>query len=331
MRYKSFFLTSIFLQVMTYALFSSTASADQPLRFGVALEGLPDTPMVIRGVENDLNIPITIVNIFLQWPATPDAGEFPLKAANMVSEHGAILVLTWEPMFLINDKEVTIPSEKIISGGWDGYIKRFARAAATWGGPCIIRFGHEMNLARYHWGGDAAEFGPASPSRYRLMFRHVVTLIRQAGASNVRFAFCPNIDSIPSPANAPDAVWNTATAYYPGDAYVDVLGMDGYNWGTTQTIARQGWASQWRSFENLFSTLYFELRTVAPTKPLYIFETACASQGGDKDKWINDMVLTLKKWDVAALVWFQVKKEIDWRIQTGLQNTKLEPLRSSIE
>lgn len=304
------------------------ASESQFFRFGVALEGLPERTTSYRTMEEELNLPISMVNLFLQWPTTPDAGAFPTKAAQAVSEHGALLVVTWEPLFLANGKEVSVPAEEIVSGRWDNYIERFARAAAAWGGPCIIRFGHEMNLVRYHWGGDVMHYGPASPARYRLMFRHVVTLIRRAGASNVRFAFCPNIDSDPDPKQIPEAAWNTAGAYYPGDAYVDVVGMDGYNWGTTQTTEHQGWTSQWRSFESLFSPLLTELRSIAPAKPLYVFETATAAQGGDKAQWIRGMADTLSKWQLAGLIWFQINKEIDWRIQEGLQGDALEPLRS---
>lgn len=301
-------LLLLFVDMVPLCVFAAPA-----LRFGLALEGLPDSAAVIVFSEDEVGLPVSLVNVFLQWPAEPDAGEFPLKAARAVSEHGAILVLTWEPMFLTNGKETAILAEDIISGRWDGYIERFARAAAAWGGTCILRFGHEMNLARYHWGSPAAEYGPASPPRYRLMFRHVVTQVRKAGAVNIQFAFCPNIES--SPSLSPHAAWNTASAYYPGNAYVDVLGMDGYNWGTTQTLAAHGWESRWQSFETLFSPLFTELRTLAPAKPIYIFETASTSQGGNKARWISDMVSTAKKWQVAGLVWFQVNKELDWKLQ----------------
>ncbi len=304
-------------------------AAGRDLLFGVALEGLPEDATAIASLERELQLPVSLVNLFLQWPAAPDAGAFPLKTAQAVAALGATLILTWEPMFSLDGQEVAIPAEEIVAGRWDGYITHFAEAAAAWGGPCIIRFGHEMNLQRYHWGTTAADYGPGSPARYRLMFRHVVTKVRQAGAANIVFAFCPNIDSIPSPSSSPDAAWNTASAYYPGDAYVDVLGMDGYNWGTTQTVGRNGWLSQWRPFEAMFAPLFGELRSLAPTKPVYIFETACVTQGGDKIKWLREMAATAEKWQLAGLIWFQVNKELDWRLLAGIKPGDLEPLRSA--
>jgi len=87
------------------------------------------------------------------------------------------------------------------------------------------------------------------------------------------------VDSIPA------AAWNTAATYYPGHDSVDVLGMDGYNWGTAHTKAIHGYDSSFRSFAAIFGPLHEELRTLAPGKPMMVFETASASNGGDKARW----------------------------------------------
>ena len=47
---------------------------------------------------------------------------------------------------------------------------------------------------------------------------------------------------------------NKATAYWPGDAYVDFQSIDGYNWG-----ASQSWSS-WRSPEEVFAPMLARLR-----------------------------------------------------------------------
>ena len=58
------------------------------------------------------------------------------------------------------------------------------------------------------------------------------------------WVFCPNVDSVPGDA------WNQWSNYYPGDAYVDWMGFDGYNWGTVQT------GSSWRTFASIAGTIY---------------------------------------------------------------------------
>src|SRR5256885_2213761 len=65
----------------------------------------------------------------------------------------------------------------------------------------------------------------------------------------------------------PAAPWNHWTHYSPGDAYVDWVGIDGYNWGTTQS-----WSS-WSSFASLVRPVYSDY---AGRKPIMIAETASA-------------------------------------------------------
>ncbi|MBI4795197.1 MAG: hypothetical protein HY790_05055 [Deltaproteobacteria bacterium] len=112
--------------------------------------------------------------------------------------------------------------------------------------------------------------------------------------------FCPNAESLPNPVQDPQASWNRASNYYPGDDYVDLLGMDGYNWGTTQTMEKNGWQSRWRSFQEIFAPMYQELRSLSPHKPLLVFETASAMEGGDKAWWIKETMPLLRSWQVQG-------------------------------
>ena len=178
----------------------------------------------------------------------------------------------------------------------------------------MIRLAHEMNIDRYHWGTDRVGYGPKSPGIYRNMFQHVVSLFKKEEATNVLWVFCPNAESVPNASYDGTASWNVVKAYYPGDAYVDVMGMDGYNWGTAQQRERHGWTSQWRTARQIFQPLYEELTSLSPEKPLFVFETGCAHQGGDRLSWIRDALDTLSCWNVKGITWFQTFKEVDWRL-----------------
>ncbi len=291
------------------ALWPGLAHAERPV-FGVALEGLPEA-QELADLRQRLGLDIGLVNVYLQWPAEPGdeaVGAFPTRTAFAAASINATLCVTWEPMFLRAGQETVIDAEALLDGRYDGYIQRFGRKARAWGGLVIIRFAHEMNLARYHWGGTPEEYGPQSPQRYLDMFRHVVRTLRETGANNLRFAFCPNAE--PDPA----APWNTVEAYYPGDDVVDVLGMDGYNWGTSRTAREHGWQSGWRGFADIFGGVFQALRALAPEKPVYVFETASAAQGGDKGQWVAETARTAREWGLAGVVWFQANKEVDWRL-----------------
>lgn len=299
--------------------------------WGVALHGNPLSRPQLEDAARATGMAPRLVLFFQQWPERPAAGGFPRETLAAIADFGAQPVLTWEPMYYarVDGTETTIPAARIVGGDYDVYLEEFAREAAAWGRPLIIRFAHEMNLSRYHWGGSKEEFGPASPDRYRAMWRRVVDVFRRARATNVRWAFSPNCESVPGGGNPAAAPWNTASAYYPGDDYVDLVGMDGYNWGETQTPERHGWRSTWRGFAETFGGLHTQLRALAPDKPVYVFETASAATGGNKAAWLAELARVARSWNLRAVVWFQVSKEVDWRIQTGVAPTALDPLRQA--
>jgi hypothetical protein len=298
---------------------SSKPELQFPCFWGVALEGYPITAAQLEKVEQEMGFRPAIVLFYLQWPAPGEPGAFPRASLEAIWQQNAAPCLTWEPMYYRDGKEVMVLYEEIAAGRYDAYLTAFARQAAAWGKPFIIRLAHEMNLKRYHWGTDQDHYGSRSPEIYQQLFRYVVDIFRKEGARQVLWAFCPNAESLPNPARDPAASWNQARNYYPGDDYVDLLGMDGYNWGTTQAKDKNGWQSRWQSFQEIFAPLHRELRELAPRKPLLVFETASASQGGYNITWIKEAMPVLEAWKVQGLIWFQVNKEVDWRLQTGLE------------
>lgn len=305
--------------------------AKKPLCWGLALDGYPVTEAMLATSEREVNLaPPQIILFFLQWPSAPAENAFPRESLDAISKRGAIPCITWEPMYYAEGREVVIAHERILNGDYDSYLVSFARAARDWRKPVIIRFAHEMNIERYHWGTEKAEYGPRSPEIYRQMFRYVVSVFRREGASNVIWAFCPNSESLPNPSSSPDNAWNEASRYYPGDEYVDVVGADGYNWGTTQTREKDGWDSRWRSFRDIFTPIHSRLRTLAPGKPFFVFETATVTEGGDKEGWIKEAIHTAGEWKIEGIIWFQVNKEQDWRFGTGVGNDYASTLREKL-
>ncbi|MBW1780739.1 MAG: endoglucanase [Deltaproteobacteria bacterium] len=293
--------------------------AKAPL-FGVALDGYPITRERLESVEKDIGISPRIVVFFLQWPSVDrqDDAPFPRESLEAIWSEGAIPCLTWEPMYYRAGLEFMVPYQDILNGAYDPYLLEFARQTALLKKPYIIRFAHEMDTARYHWGTKASDYGPESPRIYQEMFRYVVTLFQKTGAHKVLWAFCPNSESVPNASYDPSASWNRMEAYYPGHTYVDVLGMDGYNWGTTQTKATSGWDSEWKAFADIFRPVWEKLRHLAPNKPIIVFETGSVDQGGDKKRWIKNAFDTAREWKLKGLVWFQVSKEYDWRINSRM-------------
>jgi beta-mannanase len=117
---------------------------------------------------------------------------------------------------------------------------------------------------------------------------------RMSDLSNVSFGWAVNSTSFPNtPANAIER-------YYPGDAYVDYVGVDGFNMGTP-----------WQTFGEIFDT---PLTTLAQyNKPTIVFSFGSAP-GPRKASWL-DTALNVdlpKHPHVVAWVYFNQDKERNW-------------------
>lgn len=278
-----------------------------PLFWGLVVEGFPITEATLEEKEKETGISPQLILFYLQWQKTSQELNPTLE---LIWNRRAVPCITWEPISLGSGHEEMILIEEL--GEYENYIQEMAEQIRHWGKPLIIRLAHEMNLSRYHWGTSKEQFGPHSPETYIKMFRHVVDIFRKENVTNALFAFCPNVDSIPNES------WNQVKNYYPGDAYVDILGMDGYNWNITPEIAlkrEMTWTSPTQSFETIFKPLYTILKKIAPTKPIIVFETATVSRKGEsKTAWIIEAQNTAQKWGLEGIVWFQMNKEEDWRL-----------------
>jgi len=280
---------------------------------GVALEGCPIRAEQLRDAGRDIGVKPEIVVFFMQWPEKYEAGKsyFPRATFDLIWQSGAVPCLTWEPMTIQAGQETAVLARDILNGSYDDYLMAFARQSVRWPHPFIIRFAHEMNLDRYHWGTQKKDYGPETPAIYRKMFAYIVRFFRICGADNVIWCFCPNVDSIPDAGKDPQNNWNTIEKYYPGDDIIDVFGLDGYNWFAN------GVADSGRSFKSIFERPVQCLKAMAPRKPLIVFETASPRSSGDRRPWLQDMLSSAQLWNLKGVVWFQVKKEMDWRLLEG--------------
>lgn len=308
------------------------ADAATPPFWGVALHGDPITGPMLDAVERETGLQPQMVVFFRQWPSPGHMkqNDFPLGSLNSIWGRGSVPCLTWEPMYYEGERETMIPHQDILSGRYDDYIRAFARQAKAWGKPLLMRWGHEMNLSRYHWGTSSGAYGPESPDLYKRMFQHIVSLFRAEGAINVLWVFCPNSESVPNLSYDATAGWNRISAYYPGDSWVDVLGLDGYDWGESRTMEKDGWRSHRRSFKQIFEPAYRELSALAKQKPLVIFETAGVDQGEKRAVWLKEAFVLAGTWRISGIVWFQAEKECDWRLEAERDRDAVGAIRRAV-
>jgi Glycosyl hydrolase family 26 len=180
---------------------------------------------------------------------------------------------------------------RIADGTWDTYLRQYASEVKAWGHPFFLRFAGEMNGSWVSWfegnsGNSAGQFVQA--------WRHVHNIFTSVGATNATWVWCPNTEN---------AYTTPLEDLYPGKAYVDWAGIDGYNF----SIDLAG--TPWRSFSTIFSQTYHHiLRLIPPTMPVMIGEMGSVEDGGSKAAWITDALSTQlpKNYPrIKALVWFE--------------------------
>lgn len=226
-----------------------------------------------------------------------------------MAQEGRAIQLAWEPHSFgrdpLNQPEYRL--ERITAGDWDNDIRRWARELRDFGYPIYFRPMSEMNGDWVTWGGTV---NGNTPDDYIPAWRHVHDIFRQEGATNVKFVWSPNRDGDAASAQ------NTFNTYYPGDAYVDYVGINGYNWGRLYTTPE--WTSQWQLFEEVFGPSY-DVFTARTSKPVVISETASTEVGGDKAAWITNAFSRLPERfpRIEMLTWFHINKETDWRINSS--------------
>ena len=235
---------------------------------------------------------------------------FPTTPMENVRQHGSIPVLSWSSQSIPSSlDEPDFQLSDVVEGRYDEFIRGFAEEARDWGHPFFLRFDWEMNGNWFPW---AEGVNGNSPGQFVAAWRHVHDIFASVGATNVSWVWCPFVD--------PGGSLTALSSLYPGDAYVDWTGLDGYNWGTNPASPRG-----WRSFDQLFATTYQEITTeVAPSKPLMIGEMGSSEQGGDKAAWIREALsrVPTEYPQIRALLWFdKFDDNMDWPIETSATAT----------
>jgi mannan endo-1,4-beta-mannosidase len=228
---------------------------------------------------------------------------FDRNAFDQVARRGMMPMLSWEPWNYRDDSvakdgthaiQPQYKLSRIIAGDFDDYIRSYAEGVKSLDYHIGIRFAHEMNGFWYPWGADV---NGNQPGEYIAAWRHVHDIFTSAGVTNVIWVWSANVTF--------DNKIRLASLY-PGDDYVDWVGLSGY-YGTAGT-------QNYRSPDSIFNATITELRTFTK-KPIVITETAATEAAGLKVKWINDFAQYLPKHrDIIGFIWYEAVRETDWRI-----------------
>lgn len=256
---------------------------------------------------------IYFVKLYKQWFQPYSFSKYQNFEANYKPEidtilkNGSIPFIEWEAWDLRNNRIIL---DEVNEGRHDNYIKQTAQKFKTYypEQKIFISLFHEANLDVYPWSpvvGTSAEDESRQYDNFRKAYRRVRDIFRTEGLDNISWVISYN--------NFTDyKLSKDFSNYYPGADYIDWVGIDAYNWGTTQ------WWSKWQTFDEIIegnSDSYNQLKLFE--KPIILAETAATEIGGDKASWIKNTFAKMLEYDFAGFIWFNTKKETNWRIDSS--------------
>lgn len=260
-------------------------------------------------LEDSLDQVFPLIHIYTAWGSKPDQ-RFPLNQVKAIHALGSIPVITWEPWltdFETSEHPGLRPKETrdknglsdISNGLYDFYLDRWISDLKETDKTVMIRFGHEMNDPyRYVWGPQNND-----PESFVLCWKYIVDYFRKKEIRNVLWIWSPHI------------AYNHFDAYYPGESYVDWIGVGTLNYGEVAV-----W-SKWWTFNEIFGTYYEDLSRFG--KPIMLSEFGSLEVGGDRIAWYSDAICDLheKYPEVLSLMFFHFNndrtltdKSLDWYI-----------------
>lgn len=194
--------------------------------------------------------------------------------------------------------------DAINSGSFDGQIDQWAGEAKAIGKPFFLRMMWEMNGSWTPYSISTTDPGTGSSNTYAeyvSAWQHIVYRLRSDGVTNAAFVWCPHWQGKPAGLGS----WR---GYYPGDAYVDWVCLDGYNSAVTS----------WKQMKTIIS--YGVYADYHATKPVMIGETASLEDPatpGRKGTWITQLASDIQTSfpDLKAFVWWG--KGADYRVDSS--------------
>ncbi|NAE18242.1 glycoside hydrolase family 26 protein [Enterococcus hirae] len=245
-------------------LLAALAGTPQPLLLGAAVErgaALSDFQAAASTWGRPIDLPMFFLCIGrdpLWWSGYP----------------GIVKTLGGDAMHITTDP--IGPLSQALDGRWDAWIATEAKRAVAYGKPVLVRLAHEMNGGGWNSYGFGQESGPD----FVRAWQYIVTRFRQLGATNLLWCWAPNVWTGSGDSNTADP-----SAYFPGDDYVDFVGLDGYC-SLKSAKARPA---------DLYLANYATLAALS-TRPFMLAEFGVAAgrfPPGGKALWYRELATTL--------------------------------------
>lgn len=195
---------------------------------------------------------------------------------------------------------------QVAHGRYDNYFAQFADQVRNLHAPVFLRYAHEMD----DHGNARWVHGPQTEIA---AWRHVYNIFQQQGATNGVWVWNPTSYGFRNANGSQPAI-----RYYPGDAYVDWIGADAYNWGN----CRRGFPFFWQSIQQNLQNWYSWAET--KNKPLMVPEFGTSEDPANADAkaaWYAQaaQVFVNQMPDIRAVVYFysNTARGCEWKATTS--------------
>ncbi|MFI6148608.1 glycoside hydrolase family 26 protein [Streptomyces sp. NPDC051109] len=247
--------------------------------FGVSRPKAPHSMEPVRDWARKVGKQPNLIVYFAGW-----GDGFDASGTRNAWNSGAMTAVSWEP----HGTTLT----RIADSASDTYLREYAKAVRRLNVPIAISFADEMNGDWEQWGTSET-----TPQEYVRAWRHIHDLFDAAGTTNVIWTWTPNI--------LRPGTHTDLSAFYPGDAYVDWVGLVGYftDWDP-------------HSFDGLFGATLTEIARFSQ-KPRLLLETA-AMPGPHRKGDVRALFQGVSASPgVIGFAWFDHKARADWRMDAS--------------
>ena len=285
------------------------------------LNGLSN-PRLAHQTELALNTKFDLVSHYIPWGNQGEEQNFE-KVFQQSSDQNYTPFITWEPWastFDFSKDYAPLREEKkifryITQGIFDQYLESVARSVKDFDKTVYLRFAHEFDNPQYPW----SPVGENSAEEFKAAWKYVVQFFNDQHVQNVQWVWNPW---------KPDKVG----AYYPGDDYVDVIGLTALNY---EKLSPSGLPY---SFDDLYIPLKDALGASAINKPIILSEFGSLNFEGQQEAWIVEALdsIYLNYPEITGIIFFNSNIDNNIPVATEELNTldwslnELRPIKDKI-
>lgn len=246
----------------------------------------------VKEISSQIDENFDIISLYLAWEKNIDSS-FPLSLLDSIYQQKSIPMITWEPWLNSFDQELNTGQhvyQLIVEGHFDTYITDFAERLKYMQRPVFLRFAHEFDNPFYPWYVD----GDDASSKFKKAWIHTYEIFKNIGANNVIWIWNP---------------WkaNNVAAFYPGEEYVDWIGVNILNYGSLNQDGK------WHDFKNLYEPFHNELKNL-PSTPVIISEFGTLRNDQRQKEWLQDAFIAIETdfKEIQSVIYFSSKVDNNW-------------------